>query len=337
MSEVFNIAVVGITSLVGEAVLSLLGERELPLGEVYALESGEVGTNRVPFKETYLQPQEVAVFDFSQVDVAIFCGGDAVSAEYVPKATAAGCIVVDDSSCFRLDDDVPLVVPEVNPEAIAQFEQRRIIANPNSCATLMSLVLKPIVDAVGIDRVNVVTFQSASGCDKAGVEELAQQSTALFNMNPIKAKVFGKQIAFNVLPQIGELQENGYTHEEMKLLQETQKILTNEEVSVNATTVRVPVFHGHAMALHVETNKKMSADEATLRLTQQEGVEVLEGDYPTPVTEASGQDSVFVGRIREDLSHSNGLDLWVVADNVRKGAALNSVQIVEILIKDYLS
>jgi aspartate-semialdehyde dehydrogenase len=284
--------------------------------------------------------QNLAEFDFSKVQIGLFSAGGDVSAEYAPKAAAAGCVVVDNTSHFRYDNDIPLVVPEVNPHAIAQYKNRGIIANPN-CSTIQMLVaLKPIYDAVGIERINVATYQAVSGTGKDAIEELAGQTAALLNAKELKTKVYPKQISFNVLPQIDVFLDNGYTKEEMKMVWETKKIFEDADILVNPTAVRVPVFYGHAEALHIETREKLTAEAAKTLLRDAPGVVVMDkrepGGYPTPVTEGAGNDPVYVGRIREDISHPRGLDFWVVADNVRKGAALNSVQIAEILVKEYL-
>ena len=340
MSKVYNVAVVGATGAVGEAMLSILEERKFPVGEVYVLASSNSVGKRIPFKEGSLRVDDLANFDFSKVQIALFSPGASISEIYAPKAAAAGCIVIDNTSQFRYDDDIPLVVPEVNPHKIADYKNRGIIANPN-CSTIQMLVaLKPIYDAVGISRINVCTYQAVSGTGKEAMEELGKQTLNLLNLQPIKPSVYPKQIAFNVLPQIDVFMENGYTKEEMKMVWETQKILGDANVLVNATAVRVPVFFGHSEAVHIETRSKISADEVRALLQNAPGITVVDerkdGGYPTAVTDSSGNDDVFVGRIREDISHPLGIDLWVVGDNVRKGAALNSVQIAELLIKDYI-
>lgn len=339
MNGQYRVAVAGVTTLVGETVLALLAERAFPLLELFALDLRENALGRAEFNSNYLRVRDVAAFDFSQADIAFFCGDEALAAEHAPRAAAAGCVVIDDSAQFRLDDDVPLVVPEVNPQTIGSFKKRRIIANPNTGVTLMSMALKPLHAAVGVERINVCTYQAVSGSGRGAVDELAGQAAAIFNMKPVKHRIYPKQIAFNVLPQIGEPTDNGYTSEEMKMLWELPKVLDAPELLVNATTVRVPVFYGHALALHVETRDKLSAEEARRLLKKMPGVKLVDthkpGGYPTPVTEAAGTDSVYIGRLRDDLSHPRGLDMWVVADNIRKGAALNGVQIAEILIKDH--
>lgn len=339
--DTFDVAVVGATGTVGTSMLSILEERRFPVGKVYALASERSANKHAVFNDTALMVGELSGFDFAKVRIALFSAGAAISAEFAPKAAAAGCVVIDNTSQFRYEPDVPLVVPEVNPQAIAQYRNRGIIANPN-CSTIQMLVaLKPIYDAVGIKRINVATYQSVSGAGTSAIEELAKQAALLLNGQPVgKSDLFSKQIAFNVLPQIDEFQDNGYTREEMKMLWETRKILGDESILVNATAVRVPVFYGHSEALHIETREKLTAAQARTLLRQAPGVVVLDeqlpGGYPTAVTEAAHQDAVFVGRIREDHSHPRGLDLWVVADNVRKGAALNSVQVAELLVKSYL-
>ncbi|MFZ5467060.1 MAG: aspartate-semialdehyde dehydrogenase [Pseudomonadota bacterium] len=340
MSRVFDVAVVGATGAVGETMLSILAQRKFPVGKVYALASERSAGKRVQFGDGYLKVENLADFDFSKVQIGLFSPGASVSAVYAPKAAAAGCVVIDNTSQFRYDDDIPLVVPEVNPHAVAQYKNRGIIANPN-CSTIQMLVaLKPIHDAVGIERINVATYQAVSGTGKEAIEELASQTANLLNGKPVKAEVYPKQIAFNVLPQIDVFMDNGYTKEEMKMVWETKKIMGDDSILVNPTCVRVPVFYGHSEAVHIETRGKITAEQARELLRKAPGVEVLDehvpGGYPTAVTEAANHDATYVGRIREDVSHPRGLNLWVVSDNVRKGAALNSVQIAEILIRDYL-
>ncbi len=341
MGPAVDVAVVGATGAVGETMLSILAERDFPVRNLYPLASRRSAGIRVEFKGRQVVVQDLAEFDFSQAQIALFSAGGGVSAEYAPLAGAAGCVVIDNTSHFRYDDDVPLVVPEVNPHAIAGYKARNIIANPN-CSTIQMLVaLKPLYDAVGIERINVATYQAVSGTGKEAIKELAAQTAALLNAKPVEAHVYPKQIAFNVLPHIDVFQENGYTKEEMKMVWETQKIFEDANILVNPTAVRVPVFYGHSEALHIETKEKITADRARGILAEAPGVVVLDehkpGGYPTAVTESAGKDAVYVGRIREDISYVRGLDLWIVADNVRKGAALNSVQIAELLIKNYLS
>jgi len=336
-----NVAVVGVTGAVGEVMLEILESRDFPVDTLYPLASARSVGKSVTFKGKRHTVQDLSEFDFSQTPIALFSAGGDISAEFAPIAAAAGCVVIDNTSHFRRDSDIPLVIPEVNAEAIGQFRNRGIIANPN-CSTIGMLVaLKPLYDAVGIERINVATYQAVSGTGKAAIEELAGQTARLLNGKPAEADVYPKQIAFNALPHIDEFQDNGYTREEMKMVWETQKILGDPDIKVNPTCVRVPVFFGHAEAVHIETRTEITAESARSLLEAAEGVTVLDrhepGGYPTPVTDAAGQDPVFVGRIRADISHPRGLNLWVVADNVRKGAALNSVQIAEILLEQHLS
>ena len=340
-SRSFRVAVVGATGLVGETMIKVLEERDFPVSQLYPLASNRSLGKDVDFRGKDYPVSDLAEFDFGQADIGLFSAGAEVSREFAPQAAAAGCIVIDNTSEFRYQDDIPLVVPEVNAHAIARYKARGIIANPN-CSTIQMLVaLKPIHDAVGIDRINVATYQSVSGAGREAVEELAQQTISLLNGQGIaKGRVFPKQIAFNVLPQIDAFQENGYTKEEMKMVWETHKIMEDPTIRVNPTTVRVPVFFGHSEALHIETRKKISVTEARALLRKAPGIQVLDerkpGGYPTAATEAANRDTVYVGRIREDISTECGLNLWVVADNVRKGAATNSVQIAEILVRDHI-
>jgi aspartate-semialdehyde dehydrogenase len=340
MSKTYDVAVLGATGAVGETMLAILAERDFPVGKVHALASSRSAGKQVEFKGTLLNVQDVAEFDFAKVQIGLFSAGASVSAVYAPKAAAAGCVVVDNTSCFRYEDDIPLVVPEVNPEAIARYETRGIIANPNCSTIQMVVALKPIHDAVGIERINVCTYQAVSGTGNKAIEELASQTAQLLNGKPAEAKVYPKQIAFNALPQIDVFMDNGYTKEEMKMVWETRKIMGDESIQVNPTTVRVPVFFGHSEAVHIETREKITVERALELLRRAPGVKVMDerrpGGYPTAVTEAAGNDAVYVGRIREDISHPRGLNLWVVADNVRKGAALNSVQIAEMLVNAYI-
>ncbi len=340
MSRTFDVAVVGATGAVGEVMLEILAERSFPVGEVHALASERSVGKTISFGAQKLSVRNLAEFDFSKVQIGLFSAGASISKIYAPKAAQAGCVVVDNTSQFRYDDEIPLVVPEVNPDKIGAYKDHGIIANPN-CSTIQMLVaLKPIHDAVGIERINVCTYQAVSGTGKDAIEELATQTANLLNAKPVEPSVYPCQIAFNVLPHIDVFQDNGYTKEEMKMVWETRKIMGDESIQVNPTAVRVPVFFGHSEAVHIETREKMTADRCRQLLANAPGVVVLDerrdGGYPTAVTEAANRDPVYVGRIREDISHPRGLDLWVVADNVRKGAALNSIQIAELLIKNYL-
>ena len=340
MSKKVNVAVVGATGAVGETMLSILAERDFPVNEIHAVASSRSAGNKIEFNGKELLVQDLETFDFTGIEIGLFSPGASVSKIYAPKAAAAGCVVIDNTSQFRYDDDIPLVVPEVNPDDIALYKNRGIIANPNCSTIQMVVALKPIYDAVGIERINVCTYQSVSGTGKDAIAELEQQTAAALNGKPVESSVYPKQIAFNVLPHIDIFMDNGYTKEEMKMVWETRKILGDDAILVNPTTARVPVFYGHSEAVHIETRDKLSAAEARKLLQVMPGVVVLDeqkdGGYPTAVTEGSGTDPVFVGRIREDISHPKGLNFWVVSDNVRKGAALNSVQIAEILVKSYL-
>src|SRR5579885_3510595 len=336
----YNIAVVGATGAVGETLLSILAEREFPVGELIPLASERSAGAKVDFDGKSLTVRDLAGYDFADIDIAFFSAGGKVSHEHAPRAAAAGAVVIDNTSEFRYVDDVPLVVSEVNPHAIAQYTQRGIIANPN-CSTMQMLVaLAPIHRAAQIERINVATYQSVSGAGRSGLEELGRQTAALLNFQPAAPSKFPAQIAFNLIPHIDDFQDNGYTKEEMKMVWETRKIMEDESIQVNPTCVRVPVFYGHSEAVHIETREKITADQARELLRRAPGVVVMDerrdGGYPTAVTEAAHRDAVFVGRIREDLSHARGLDLWIVSDNIRKGAALNSVQIAERLVRDYL-
>jgi aspartate-semialdehyde dehydrogenase len=340
MSKQWNVAVLGATGLVGEMILKVLEERNFPVKELFPLASSRSAGTRVEFNGKRWPVLDAESFDFARAQIGLFSAGGDVSAKYAPRAAAAGCVVVDNTSQFRYEEDIPLVVPEVNAAAIAQYKQRGIIANPNCSTIQMVVALKPIYDAAGIERINVATYQSVSGGGRKAVEELGAQTAQLLNGQEAEVNVMPRQIAFNCLPQIDKFQDNGYTKEEMKMFWETQKIFDDKQIRVNATAVRVPVFYGHSEAVHIETRRKISADEARALLEKAPGVKVLDtrqpGGYPTAVTEAANHDTVFVGRIREDISHDRGLDLWVVSDNIRKGAATNAIQIAEILVRDYL-
>jgi aspartate-semialdehyde dehydrogenase len=340
MSRKYDVAVVGATGAVGESMLEILAERDFPINNIYALASERSVGRKVRFGGTYLTVEDLSTFDFSNVQIGLFSAGAGISEKYAPLAAKAGCVVIDNTSQFRYDDEIPLVVPEVNPHAIAGYKRHGIIANPN-CSTIQMLVaLKPLHDAAGIERINVCTYQAVSGTGKEAIEELASQTAELLNGRSVEAKVYPRQIAFNVLPHIDVFLENGYTKEEMKMVWETRKIMEDDSIQVNPTAVRVPVFYGHSEAVHIETREKLDSVRATALLQKAPGVVVLDerkdGGYPTAVSEGAGNDPVYVGRIRDDISHPRGLDLWVVADNVRKGAALNSIQIAEILVKEYL-
>jgi len=340
MSKQYDVCILGATGAVGEAMLSILEQRKFPVRNLYPLASSRSAGSTVSFNGKDLAVINVADFDFSKAQIGLFSAGASVSEKYAPIAAAAGCVVIDNTSQFRYERDIPLVVPEVNPHAVAQYRNRGIIANPNCSTIQMVVALKPIHDAVGIARINVATYQAVSGTGKEAIDELAEQTRALFNHQDVKVEVYPKRIAFNVLPHIDVFLENGYTKEEMKMVWETRKIMEDDSIAVNPTAVRVPVFYGHSEAVHIETRKKITAADARALLEKAPGVIVLDkrepGGYPTPI-DAAGNDASYVGRIREDISHPMGLNLWVVSDNVRKGAALNSVQIAEILIAKYFS
>lgn len=338
MTHTFDVAVVGATSIVGEAVLEILDEREFPVGNFFALGEGSQIGKTVSLGAQDVDVEDLAGFDFSKVRIALFASTAAAATAHVPRAVAAGCVVIDGSSEFRRDADVPLVVPELNPEAIAWH--KGIIASP-SCATIqLALSLKPIRDIAGIERINVVSCQSVSGTGRDGVEELAKQTADLLNFREAQPKVYPKQIAFNLIPQIGAFLDDGQTQEEDNIAFETQKIFGDHSIQVSATAIRVPVLYGHSAAVSVQTKQKISADKARDCLNEAPGISVIDeqqnGGYPTPAINISGKDDVFVGRIREDISHPLSLNLWVVTDNIRKGSALNIVQIAELLVRNYL-
>ncbi|HLB57384.1 MAG TPA: aspartate-semialdehyde dehydrogenase [Gammaproteobacteria bacterium] len=338
MSASFNVAVVGTTGVVGTMLLSILEERDFPIKKIYLVASQRSAGDTKDFKNKPYLIDDITTFDFSNTEICFFCTGNDISEKYAPIAAAAGNIVIDKSAYFRYDAAVPLIVPEVNSKALVGFRNKNIIANPNCNTIPLVMALKPIYDAVGISRMNIATYQSVSGSGKEAITELFEQTAQLLNGKPIKPKVYPQQIAFNVLPHIDDFQENGYTKEEMKIIWETQKIFDDKTIAINPTAVRVPVFYGHSAAVHLETKQKISVKDATKLISKMPGVKISSGKYPysTPTHDAAGADAVFVGRLREDLSHKNGLNCWVVADNLRKGAALNAVQIAEELIRHYL-
>ena len=340
MSKKYNVAVVGATGAVGQTIIEILEERNFPVDTLYPLASSRSAGKRVKFHNKSVVVEDLDTFDFSKAEIGLFSAGGSISKIYAPKAAAANCVVVDNTSEFRYDDDIPLVVPEVNMDAIADYTNRGIIANPN-CSTIQMLVaLKPIYDHFGIERINVSTYQSVSGSGKEGIDELAGQTSKLLNGLAAEPNVYSQQIAFNVIPHIDVLQDNGFTKEEMKMVWETRKIFGDDDIIVNPTAVRVPVFYGHSEAVHLITKKPFELDKVTDLLASADGVEVVHANdemiYASAVNEGTGKDAVFVSRIRRGLEHENSLNLWVVSDNIRKGAALNSVQIAEILIKQYL-
>jgi len=336
-----NVAIVGATGAVGEVMLEILVERSFPVGELVLLASERSAGTRLQYNGKSLVVQDLAKFDFSDTDIGLFSAGASISKIYAPIAASQGCVVIDNTSCFRRDPDVPLVVPEINPDSIADYAPRNIIANPNCSSIQMLVALKPILDAVGIERIDVSTYQAVSGAGKRGIEALAGQTARLLNGQSIEdspgGDAFSSQIGFNVIPHIGSFEENGYSNEEMKMVWETHKIFADDSIEVNPTCVRVPVFYGHSEAVHIRTRSPLGAVKARQLLENAPGVTVVDDlsidSYPSAVGHSSGKDDVFVGRIRDDLFDPNGLNLWIVSDNVRKGAALNSIQIAEVLLK----
>ena len=352
----YNVAVVGATGLVGETMMQILEQREFPVDQLHAVASERSVGKTVEFGERRLAVQALSDFDFSGVHFALFSAGAGIAAEHAPRAAAQGALVIDNSSAYRYDDDVPLVVPEVNPSALAECRERGIVANPN-CSTIQLVVaLKPLHDAIGIDRISVATYQAVSGAGRQAMEDLARHTADMMaghgrpegsaedvdgdppaNGGRLPAES-APSAAFNAVPHIDDFQDNGYTKEEMKIVWETRKILGDEALRISATAVRVPVFFGHSEAVCVELKRKVEVGEALRLFRAARGVVVMSqdraGGYPTPGVDATRSDAVFVGRVREDISHEQGLNFWVVADNVRKGAALNAVQIAELLIRD---
>jgi aspartate-semialdehyde dehydrogenase len=339
MSGSYRVAVVGATGAVGQQMVACLEERRFPVAQLFPLASERSLGKKVTFLGKEIQVEVLDQNSFKDIDLALFSAGGSISKEYGPIAAAAGAVVVDNSSAWRMDPDVPLVVPEVNPQDIAQYTTKGIIANPNCSTIQMVVVLQPLHAAAKIKRVVVSTYQAVSGTGQKAVEELAAQVRALFSNQEIVRKVYPHRIAFNCFPHIDVFQDNGYTKEEMKMVNETQKIMGDASIRVTATTVRVPVFYGHSESVNIETERKLTAPEAREILARAPGVKLvddpLKNQYPMPL-DAAGQDLTLVGRIREDFSIDNGLNLWVVADNIRKGAATNAVQIAEILTQQYL-
>ena len=338
--ENYVVAIVGATGAVGETLLSILAERKFPISRLIALASVRSAGDNVEFDGKSIRVLDLAEFDFAGVDIAFFSAGGAVSKIHAPRAAAAGAVVIDNTSEFRYQDDIPLIVSEVNPEALAGYTKHGIVANPNCSTMQMMVALAPIHRAVGITRINVATYQSVSGAGRSGGDELGRQTAAMLNFQSFEPDRFPVQIAFNLIPQIDVFEDNGYTREEMKMVWETRKILGDDSIAVNPTAVRVPVFFGHAEAIHIEMRESLSVERARALLEAAPGVVVVDvrepGGYPTPVTHAAGTDATYVGRIREDISHPRGLNLWVVSDNIRKGAALNAVQIAELLVRSYI-
>lgn len=330
----FKIAVAGATGNVGREMLNILDERGFPADEIVALASRRSVGTEVSYGDRTLKVKDLATYDFSDTDICLMSAGGAVSKEYSPKIGRQGCVVIDNSSAWRYDQDVPLIVPEVNPDAITGFTRKNIIANPNCSTAQMLVALKPLHDAATITRVVVATYQSVSGAGKDGMDELFTQTRAVYVADPVENKKFTKRIAFNVIPHIDVFMEDGYTKEEWKMMAETKKML-DPKIKLTATCVRVPVFIGHSEAVNVEFEKPISADEARDILREAPGCQVIDkhedGGYITPL-ESAGEDATYISRIREDITVENGLSLWIVSDNLRKGAALNAVQIAELLV-----
>lgn len=331
----FKVAIVGATGNVGREMLNILEERGFPASEVVALASRRSLNTEVSYGDKTLKTKVLDTYDFSDVDICLMSAGGSVSKEWSPKIAAQGCVVIDNSSAWRYDADVPLIVPEVNPEAIDGFRKRNIIANPNCSTAQLVVALKPLHDAATIKRIVVATYQSVSGAGKEGMDELFQQSRAVFVADPVSAQKFTKRIAFNVIPHIDDFMEDGSTKEEWKVMAETKKML-DPKIKVSCTAVRVPVFIGHSEAVNIEFDKPISADEAREILREAPGCQVVDkledGGYITPY-ESAGEDATFISRIREDITLENGLSMWIVADNLRKGAALNTIQIAELLLE----
>lgn len=335
----FNVAVVGATGAVGNEMIRILEERNFPVNKLTLLASERSIGKSFEYKGQSIPIEVLDENSFTGIQIGLFSAGGSISEKFAPIAAKAGCVVVDNTSAFRMVPDIPLIVPEVNPEAIAQYKNKGIIANPNCSTIQMVVALKPIHDAVRIKRIVVSTYQAVSGTGKKAIDELEAQTSALMNGRDPVVKVYPYQIAFNCLPQIDVFIENGYTKEEMKMINETKKIMNDAAIAVTATTVRVPVFYAHSESVNIETEKKITPDEVRALLSKAPGVKIVDDPsqrlYPLAI-DAAGKDDTYVGRIREDESIANGINMWVVSDNLRKGAALNAVQIAEILIKDYL-
>ncbi|HYA91509.1 MAG TPA: aspartate-semialdehyde dehydrogenase [Thermodesulfobacteriota bacterium] len=335
----YNVAVVGATGAVGNEMVAILEERNFPVDKLMLLASTRGAGSKLEFKGKSRTVEVLNENSFAGVDIGLFSAGGSVSEKFAPLAGNAGCVVIDNTSAFRMDPEVPLVVPEVNAHAIAQYAKKNIIANPNCSTIQMVVVLKPIHDVARIKRVVVSTYQAVSGTGKRAIKELETQVLAIYNQQEIKKEVYPHQIAFNCLPHIDVFFDNGYTKEEIKMVNETKKIMEDNSIGVTATTVRVPVFYGHSESVNIETEKKLKPDEVRKILSKAPGVMVTDNpkkfEYPLAIY-AAGKDETFVGRIRDDESIPNGINMWIVADNIRKGAALNAVQIAEILIQNYL-
>jgi aspartate-semialdehyde dehydrogenase len=338
MSNVYDVAILGATGLVGQTIMDVLAERKFPVGKLYPLASERSAGGEIEFAGKKIKVLNADTFDWTKVQLGFFSAGGSVSEKFAPIAADAGCVVIDNTSHYRYEPDIPLVVPEVNSHALADYRNRNIIANPNCSTIQMVVALKPIYDAVGIDRINVATYQSVSGAGKSAMEALARQTAELLNAKEVTGDEFSRQIAFNAIPQIDVFMDNDYTKEEMKMVWETRKILGDESILVNPTAVRVPVFYGHGESIHIETTQQTDAEHVKQLLSGAPGISLYEqrDEFPTQVSSASGNDSVHVGRVRDDISHPHGINMWVVSDNIRKGAASNSVQIAEVLINEYM-
>ena len=340
MSKKYNIAVVGATGVVGQMIVKILMEREFPINNLHLLASKKSDGKKINIGGKDFEVKVLEGFDFKNIDIAIFSAGSDISENYASVATKNNTIVIDNTSYFRYEENIPLIVPEVNSDKISQYKETGIIANPN-CSTIQMLVaIKPIHDICKIKRINVCTYQAVSGTGNSAINELKDQIHAYVNNKKLVNNVYSKQIAFNVIPHIDKFMENGYTKEEMKMIWETKKIL-DSNIEVNPTAVRVPVFFGHSEAVHLELEKKISADKVkNILAAENSGVILIDehkdGGYPCAANECEDSNNVYVGRVREDISSDYGINMWVVSNNIRKGAAYNSVQIAEILIKDYI-
>lgn len=337
--KTIHVAIVGATGAVGNEMIRILQERKFPVGQLKLLASERSAGKSLEYMGKPIAVEVLNESSFSGVQIGLFSAGGSISEKFAPIAARAGCVVVDNTSAFRMAPDIPLVVPEVNAEAISQYKKRGIIANPNCSTIQMVVALKPIHDAVRIKRIVVSTYQSVSGTGKKAIDELETQTRAILSGHEPAVKVYPHQIAFNCLPQIDVFLDNGYTREEMKMVHETKKIMNDPDIAVTATTVRVPVFYAHSESINIETEKKITAAEVRALLAAAPGVRVVDDParrlYPLAI-DAAGRDETLVGRIREDESIPKGINLWVVSDNLRKGAALNAIQIAEILVRDYL-
>jgi aspartate-semialdehyde dehydrogenase len=338
-SKKFNVALAGATGAVGNQMIACLEERNFPVGKIKLLASSRSKGRELSFKDRPVKVEEMTEASFKDMDIALFSAGGGTSQHFAPFAAKAGCVVVDNSSAWRMDPDVPLMVPEVNPHAVAGYTKKRIIGNPNCSTIQMVIALHPIHQKYRIKRVVVSTYQAVSGTGIKAMDELSDQTRAIMNFSDSETRVYPHPIAFNCLPHIDVFQENGYTKEEMKMLNETRKIMEDDSIQVTATTVRVPVFYGHSESVNIETEEPVSVDDVKSLLAEAPGVKVVDDPsknvYPMPI-DAAGQDLTYVGRIRKDFSIPNGINMWIVADNIRKGAATNTVQIAELLAKDYL-